>query len=262
MESPAHCGHYFRYFWQNRMQFQAVIFQDKKGISESAAYRFVALSHQTKGRFCVALAGGSTPILLYSLLAQPLFRDSIEWERVHLFFGDERAVPPDSPDSNYRMAHESLLAHIPLPPENIHRLRGESEDLDAEAFRYEAEIRALFPDTAVPAFDLVLLGMGADGHCASLFPHKASLGEQNRLVVPAEPGLKPFVPRLTFTYPLLNHAKQTLFLVSGADKAETLQQVLQGEPRYLDLPSQGVQPVAGNVTWLVDREAAARLGKE
>lgn len=241
------------------MQPQIAIFQDKFGASESAAYRFAALSHQAKGLFRVALAGGSTPALLYSLLAEPPFRDSVDWAKIHLFFGDERAVPPESPDSNYRMALETLLSKVPSPSENVHRLRGESADLDAEAHRYEAEIRALFPDESSPAFDLVLLGIGADGHCASLFPRKASLEERTRLVIPAEPGLKPFVPRLTFTYPLINNAKQILFLASGADKAETLARILEGESRPLDLPAQGVSPLKGRTTWLLDGAAAGSL---
>lgn len=243
------------------MSFQFAVFQDKTGISESAAYRFIALFHQTKGLFRVALAGGSTPTLLYTLLAEPRCRDSVDWTRIHLFFGDERAVPPDALDSNYRTAHETLLSKVPLPAENIHRMRGESADLDSEASRYEAEICTLFRGETVPSFNLVLLGMGADGHCASLFPHKASLSVHNRLVTPAEPGLHPFVPRLTFTYPLLNMAKQTLFLVSGADKAETLVQVLEGEPRPLDLPAQAVQSIHGKVTWLLDKSAARQLSR-
>jgi 6-phosphogluconolactonase len=237
-----------------------ISFPDKEHLSRAAAIRFAFLSNRAKGRFTVALAGGSTPALLYSLLAKSPSVERVAWNRTHLFFGDERAVPPDSPDSNFRMAQETLLARIPLPAENVHRMPADFPDLDAAACAYEAEIRAVHATAAgeMPAFDLILLGLGGDGHCASLFPGKAALGEAERLVIPAEPGLKPFVPRLTFTFPLINHAKNILFLIAGADKAEAFAQVWEGESNPERYPAQSVQPASGTCFWFVD-EAAQRL---
>jgi 6-phosphogluconolactonase len=200
---------------------------------------------------------------LYRLLTTSPFREGIPWADTHLFFGDERCVPPDSPDSNYHLITSTLLAHLDLPEENIHRMRGEQADPDAAAWEYEAELRRSFALTADawPRFDLVLLGLGPDGHCASLFPHKPALHEQTRFVVASEPGREPLVTRLTLTLPVLNHAANILFLVAGADKAETLTRVQEG-PRDPDaLPSQAIQPLDGTLSWLLDREAARLLWK-
>jgi 6-phosphogluconolactonase len=243
---------------------ELALFENRKALSRDAAYRFVALAAQSAqaGRpFTVALSGGSTPEMLYRLLAAPPFRDSISWPNVHLFFGDERCVPPDAPESNYRMAHEALIAPVSLPPENVHRMPGENADPEAGAQQYAAELRQFFnlAEGERPRFDLVLLGMGPDGHCASLFPHKPALQERQRLVVASEPGLKPFVPRLTLTLPVLNNAAHVLFLVAGADKAETLARVLEGPTDFDALPSQSVAPTNGTLTWLLDRDAARQL---
>ena len=240
---------------------EVVICEDKEALSRDAAHRFVFLATRkigAGGLFNVALAGGSTPEMLYGLLATLPFRSDIDWKQVHFFFGDERAVPPDHADSNYRMAHAALFAPLETPAANIHRMQGEMPDQDAAAREYEAELRAHFGISdahALPGFDLILLGMGPDGHTASLFPHKAALQEKTRLVVASEPGLKPFVPRLTLTYPVLDQAANVLFLVAGADKAATLHRVLTGPPDPEALPSQAVAPTDGSLVWLVDRAA-------
>lgn len=240
---------------------EVVIFDDKEALSRDAAHRFVFLANQKTRAgdlFNVALAGGSTPEMLYGLLATLPFRDDIDWTKVHLFFGDERAVPPDHTDSNYRMADAALFAPLGLPAANIHPMPAELPDLDASARAYEAELRTHFGLSAAdeaPRFDLILLGMGPDGHTASLFPHKPALQEKTRLVVATEPGLKPFVPRLTLTYPVLNQAENVLFLVAGADKAATLHRVLNGPADPQALPAQAVNPTEGSLVWLVDRAA-------
>ena len=241
-----------------------VVCEDKEALSREAAHRFVFLANRktdADGKFNVALAGGSTPELLYGLLTTSPFRDEIDWTKVHLFFGDERAVPPDHADSNYRMANNTLFMPLALPDTHIHRMPAENYDLDAAARAYEAEMRAHFALPAVdsvPRFDLILLGMGPDGHTASLFPHKPALQEKTRLVVTTEPGLKPFVPRLTLTFPVLDRAENVLFLVAGADKAATLQRVLNGPLDPEALPSQSVAPKEGSLVWLVDRAAMGR----
>ena len=240
---------------------EVILFQDKEALSREAAHRFVFLATRqarTGGVFNVALAGGSTPEMLYGLLAAPPFREAVEWKNVHFFFGDERAVPPEDADSNYRMANATLFSPLALPASNIHRLRAEALDLDAAARAYEAELRnhfALSDAASAPRFDLILLGMGPDGHTASLFPHKPALQEKTRLVVASEPGLKPFVPRLTLTFPVLDAAANVLFLVSGADKAATLHRVLNGPADPDALPSQSVAPAEGSLVWLVDQAA-------
>jgi 6-phosphogluconolactonase len=221
----------------------------------AAAVRAVA----ARGRFTLALSGGSTPRRLYALLADPAapFRASVPWARTHLFFGDERPVPPDHPDSNYRMAREALLAHVPVA--SVHRIRGEDP---AAAEAYEAELRAFFgvpPAGAPPRLDLVLLGLGPDGHTASLFPGSEALDERVRWV------LSPFVARFgtrrtTLTLPVLDRARAVLFLVAGADKAPALAQALAPSPGAEPLPAARVRPDDGTMLWLVDQAAASGLG--
>jgi 6-phosphogluconolactonase len=243
---------------------EIICFDNKDALSRDAAYRVIALAAQSRatGRpFTIALAGGSTPAQLYALLATPAFRSALLWPEVQVFFGDERCVPPNSPESNYRMAQENLFAHVPVPDANIHRMMGEHPDPEQAAHDYEVELRHIFAlqPGQLPRFDLILLGMGRDGHCASLFPHKAALHERERLVVVAEPGLTPFVSRLTLTFPVLNNATNVLFLVAGPDKAETLVRVLHGSPDPEALPAQSVNPTNGTLTWLLDRDAASLL---
>lgn len=214
-----------------------------------------------RGRFTVALSGGSTPRRLYELLAAPPFREQIDWERMEVFWGDERAVPPDHPDSNFGMAHAALFAKVPAPPARVHRMPGERTDRDVAAQEYAAEIARTFAVPSAgepPVLDLILLGMGPDGHTASLFPHTDAVRERRRWVV------RNYVPklqadRLTLTAPILSRGATILFLVAGADKAPVLREVLEGPPDLERLPSQLIRPTAGRLVWLVDRAAASRL---
>jgi 6-phosphogluconolactonase len=242
---------------------EVIVFPDKESLSRDAAYRVCTLAQSAarlRGRFALALAGGSTPALLYRLLLNTPFVEAMPWAATEFWFGDDRCVAPDAPESNYRMAREALLDALPTTPGGIYRMPTEMPDHEAAAQLYEAQLQQVFgvERDAWPRFDLILLGMGPDGHCASLFPHKPALQEQKRLVVATEPGLKPFVPRLTLTFPVLNHAAHVLFLVAGADKAETLARVLHGPPLPNELPSQSVALQNGPLTWLVDRAAAAQ----
>jgi 6-phosphogluconolactonase len=208
---------------------------------------------QARGRFTIALSGGSTPKALYRRLASG---PPLPWDKVELCFGDERPVGPDDPQSNARMVREALSGHPFIPPDKVHRIEGELPAAEA-ASRYEQTLRRLFPGTTTfPRFDLVLLGLGPDGHTASLFPHSAALGEQNAWVV-ANWVEKFGTHRITLTYPVLNAAAEVLFLVSGADKSWALKQVLQGDARVEDVPARGIRPVSGRLTFLVDRAAAA-----
>jgi 6-phosphogluconolactonase len=210
-----------------------------------------------QGRFTVALSGGSTPKALYSLLAANYA--AFAWNRVFLFFGDERHVPPTDAESNYRMVQESLLSKITIPAENVFRVHAENPDADAAAADYEKQIRGFFElkSSEFPRFDLILLGMGPDGHTASLFPDSAALEEQSRLVV-ANWVEKFKTHRITFTFPVLDHAAEVMFLASGPDKAEMLHQVLEGKSSP-PLPSQRVQPSDGKLLWMLDEPAAAKL---
>ena len=218
-----------------------------------------------QGRFTVALSGGSTPKALYSLLAAN-YAD-FAWNRVFLFFGDERHVPPTDPESNYRMVQESLLTKITIPAENVFRVPGENPDAAAAAAEYEAQLRRFFGLRSqvrpgdrggeFPRFDLILLGMGPDGHTASLFPDSPALDEAARMVV-ANWVAKFNTHRMTFTFPVLNHAAEVMFMASGADKADMVHQVLEGK-NTPPLPSQRVQPSEGRLLWMVDEAAAGKL---
>ena len=215
------------------------------------------------GRATVALSGGSTPRALHRLLAEdPKLRDRIDWGRVHFFWGDERHVPPDHPDANYRMARETLLDHVPVPPAHVHRIPSEEPDAAVAAQRYERDLQAFFgrpdgPGGGWPRLDLVLLGMGPDGHTASLFPGTGAVHEARRLVVaPWVEKLGTF--RISLTAPVLNHAARVAILVAGADKAATVKAVLDGPVDLDRYPIQVVKPVHGQLTWLLDRAAAAQ----
>jgi 6-phosphogluconolactonase len=218
-----------------------------------------------QGRFTVALSGGSTPKALYSLLAAN-YAD-FAWNRVFLFFGDERHVPPTDPESNYRMVQESLLTKITIPAENVFRVPGENPDAAAAAAEYEAQLRRFFELRSqvrpgdrggeFPRFDLILLGMGPDGHTASLFPDSPALDEASRLVV-ANWVAKFNTHRITFSFPVLNHAAEVMFMASGADKADMVHQVLEAK-NTPPLPSQRVQPSDGRLLWMVDEAAAGKL---
>jgi len=226
----------------------------------AAAEEFVRVGRAgigAQGRFTVALSGGSTPKGLYSLLASK-YAD-FAWNRVFLFFGDERHVPPTDPESNYRMVEESLLAKIAIPAENVFRVPAENPDTSAAAADYEAQLRRFFElrPGEFPRFDLILLGMGPDGHTASLFPDSPALDEQSRLVV-ANWVARFNTHRITFTFPVLNRAAEVIFLASGPDKADILHQVLEDKSTP-SLPSQRVQPSDGKLLWMLDEAAAAKL---
>jgi 6-phosphogluconolactonase len=223
--------------------------------AEGVFVQSVQAALKTGSRFTVALAGGSTPRQLYARLAAA----QIDWESVHIFWGDERCVPPGHPDSNFRMAEETLLGVISIPAGNIHRIPGEFPAEEA-AQKYEAELRIFFGGVT-PRFDLVLLGLGGDGHTASLFPGNPAVRERTRWVVGVRHDTppEPLVDRITLTLPVLNAAANVLFLVSGAGKADRLAQVLHGPFQPELLPSQGMRPVDGILRWLVDQAAAAKL---
>ncbi len=228
-------------------------------LAEAAAAQFVqtatqALAH--RDRWAVALSGGSTPQAAYQRLAAPDFAGQIDWARVHFFWGDERCVPPDHPESDYGMARAALLDHIPIPAANVHRMRGELDPAEAAA-HYQTELKGFF-GLAYPRFDLVWLGLGEDGHTASLFPGTAALSETQRYVV-ANWVEKLNAWRLTLTPPVINHASRRTFLVSGSRKAQILKEVLQGPYEPEVRPAQLVLPEAGALVWLVDRDAASQL---
>ncbi len=230
---------------------------------EAAAEHVVHLACEAinaRRTFTVALAGGATPKRLYELLATPPFRARPDWTKVHVFWGDERHVPPEHRDSNYRMAHEALLRHLPVPPNHIHRVPGELPDARVAAERYEDEIRRHFAVAApdVPSFDCMLLGMGPDGHTASLFPGTPAARESHHLVT------APWVDtlqthRITCTPVLINHARHVTFLIQGAQKASMLRTVLEGPFQPDARPAQGIRPQSGSLTWFVDQDAAGAL---
>jgi 6-phosphogluconolactonase len=240
---------------------EIIICRDLDELNRKAAAQFVALANEAlarSGRFTVALSGGSTPKGLYLLLAEPEFRDRVDWPRVHIFWGDERCVPPDHPDSNYRMAQETLLARVQIPSENIHRMRGEIEP-ETGAQAYEAELRGVFgfAEGDWPRFDLNHLGLGEDGHTASLFPGSAVLGESARCVAAAYVE-KLRAHRLTLTLPVINRAAQVTFLVSGHSKAGVVRRILRGSG-VDDLPAARIRPASGALTWMITQDAAAGL---
>ncbi len=230
--------------------------------SARAAAEFVSSLEEertrTQGRFTIAFSGGSTPYRLYQLLASPSYREHIGWNRWHVFWSDERCVPPDHRDSNYCMAKEALLDHVPVPAGNIHRMRGEVTPGEA-AEEYELELRAVFRPLE-PIFDLILLGMGEDGHTASLFDRTDALQEEHRLVV-ANWVSHLQAHRITFTLPLINAASAIAFLVTDASRAGVLRRVLQPTPGDQVPPAAQVRPVLGTVHWFLT-EGAASLLKE
>lgn len=241
------------------------IFPSLMEMSEAAARLFTARATEAvslRGRFTAALSGGKTPETLYTLLAKAPFVAEIPWARVHLFWVDERCVPPDHEDSNYRMVRERLLDHVPIPPANVHRMQGEMDPVEAAA-RYEEGMRQFFTSSkssagAFPVFDLVLLGLGGDGHTASLFPGTRAIRESARWVlghyVDAQKGW-----RITLTPPVINAARMAVFTVAGAGKAAVLKDVMEGPFRPDFLPAQLVRPDSGELRWMLDRDAAALL---
>lgn len=236
-------------------------------VSRAAADEFLRLAGEAiraDGAFSVALSGGSTPKRLYELLAneRDVYREKLPWDKIQFFFGDERHVSPDHADSNFRMANEAMFAKSPVPEENVHRVRAELSDASEAADEYEQTLRNVFhlADAELPRFNLVLLGMGADGHTASLFPGTPALNERERLFV-ANPVAKFNADRLTLTLPVINNAAVCLFLVAGSDKTETLRRVLDDEAQDATFPSQLIRPMNGELTWLIDEAAAGDLQK-
>jgi 6-phosphogluconolactonase len=241
--------------------FTVEVLADPAAVCREAARRFLSLADKAarlRGRFTAALSGGSTPRALYELLASPetsSLGPPAAWDRVHVFWGDERYVPPDHPDSNYRMAREALLSRVPIPPDQVHPIPTGPADPAEAAAAYEATLRsALGVPDGWPRFDLVLLGLGPDAHTASLFPGSAALHDAEHLV--AANWVKQFLAyRITLTYPVINHAACVLFLVCGGEKTAALRAVWHG-PRDLErFPAQGVLPDGGQLVWLVDRAA-------
>ena len=232
-------------------------------LCEAAAAEFLSAAADAvreHGSFSVALAGGSTPKALYAMLAtDPQLRAGIPWDKLYFFFSDERHVPPDHPDSNFRMAQEAMLSKVSLAPQQVARIKGEYPDARQVAREYEQTLRDFFHLAAgrLPRFDLVLLGMGPDGHTASLFPGTRALREGKRLVV-SNWVEKLGTDRITMTVPVLNNAARILFLVQGEEKASALKVVLDGPRNPGQLPAQLIQPANGQLLWLVDK-AAARL---
>ena len=238
-----------------------IICRDVDELSRKAAAQFVSLADaaiSARGHFNVALSGGSTPRALYSLLASGEFSAQLAWRQIHLYFGDERCVAPDHAESNYRMAKEALLAQIPIPRANVHRMAGEKMPALAAA-EYEAQLRQHFHSTedAVPRFDLILLGLGEDGHTASLFPGSSALNENRRLVATTYVE-KLNAHRLTLTFPVINNAAQISFLVAGASKAVIVKELLTTETH--DYPAARIAPENGQLTWFVTQDAADDLG--
>jgi 6-phosphogluconolactonase len=242
------------------------ILPDAETLALRAADLFAMAAQEAaaaRGRFAAALSGGETPRALYRLLARQQYAQKVPWRRVRLYWGDERCVPPDDPASNYGMAREAFIRHVPLGPDQVHRLHGE-DDPEAAARFYDEELRRLAaaakPPADLPVFDLVLLGLGRDGHTASLFPHSPALEEEDRLcVATAAPDGS---PRLTVTRPVINAARRVLFLVSGEDKAGMVAEVFGGFRVPDAVPAQAVRPDRGTLTWLLDRAAAQELSPD
>jgi len=257
----------------NKPEAQIRIYRDQEELALKAARHFARLADQYVlgcGRFTVALSGGSTPRAMFSLLSADPFIDTVPWSSIYFFWGDERCVPPDHAESNYRMATETLLSKAPVPGQNIFRIPAEDADHDRAAEQYSATLKQFFltgpgatrsgtaPLSDWPRFDLVFLGMGPDGHTASLFPGTAALRVTDRIAV-ANYVEKFQAHRITLTATTINNARNVTFLVAGADKAATLKAVLEGPPQPDLYPSQLIRPRNGTLLWLADEAAAGQL---
>jgi 6-phosphogluconolactonase len=238
-------------------------YENAKELAWAAALRFASLAEQAikaNGRFTVALSGGSTPKALFMILADKPFADSLPWPNIYLFWGDERCVPPDHADSNFHMTNEALLSKVPIPAENVFRIAGEDTDHERAAANYSTTLQQFF-NSDTPQFDLVFLGMGADGHTASLFPGSTALKVNDRIAVAN------FVEkfnswRITLTAATINNAHHITFLVAGEDKTATLKDVQEGEYQPEKYPSQLVKPVHGDLLWMLDEAAAGALSQQ
>jgi len=238
---------------------QIQIFDTPELLAAAAARRFVMLAGKSSAEqpFSVALSGGNTPRRVYELLATDQLKNQVNWKFVHFFFGDERTVPPDDPASNYGMAVTALISRVPIPAGNVHPMSG-AGDPQVNARSYESELRSYFAGAASPLFDLVFLGMGEDGHTASLFPGTAGIAEKTAWVMANwVEQLNEF--RITLTAPAINAAAQIMFLVTGATKASRLATVLNGPLQPELLPAQLIKPVQGELIWMIDQAAAARI---
>jgi 6-phosphogluconolactonase len=237
------------------------VFPDLESLSHEAVHIFVETSRQLiseRKSFSVAISGGSTPRMLYTLLGSDQYRDTVDWKRIHVFWADERCVPPEHRDSNFRHAFESFLSKVPVPDKNIHRIRGEKGP-EQGAQEYENELRRHFGMEGFPVFDLVLLGLGEEGHTASLFPDSTALNATVRLAVPAYRD-RPDHNRVTLTLPVLSNALHAVFMVSGISKSRAIANILMMEQNRDRYPVEPIQSAGRNVTWLLDTEAAALLG--
>jgi 6-phosphogluconolactonase len=239
------------------------VYADSASLADGVAREWMKLAQESiavRGAFHVVLSGGNTPKALYERLAQSDYAMRPEWSRTFIYFGDERAVPPDHEQSNYRMAKAALLDRVPVPPAQVFRIEAEQPDLKKAALAYSRKLAMTLPQApnGMPQFDLVLLGMGDDGHVASLFPGAEAVTEQRKLVVPV------FVERLnssriTLTFPLINHARRVMMLVTGGSKAEMLARVFHDKPPANPLPVERVAPVSRRLEWRLDAAAAAQL---
>jgi 6-phosphogluconolactonase len=236
------------------------VLSDLEAISHKAAEMFVNASRTciaSQGKFSVAISGGSTPRKLYSLLGSAEYSPQVDWQRVHFFWVDERCVPKEHEESNFKTAFDGLLSKVSIRGENIHRIKGE-EDPDKAATDYEKEVRNFFGMSGLPMFDLVILGMGEDGHTASFFPGSNLLKERIRLAAPVYLE-RPNRNRITLTLPVLNNAAQILFLVAGHSKADVVCEILGNGRKKERYPAGLIHPVHGSITWLIDQEAAEKL---
>ena len=243
------------------------LFANGMEIAQRAADEVVRIASEAaaaRGAFTIALSGGSTPKALYKLLAEnPALRNSLPWDKMKVFFGDERHVGPGHTDSNFQMASDSILSRVPLQPKQIHRIKGEYPDTAQAAVEYQATIQREFGLKAgeFPRFDLLLLGMGSEGHTLSLFPGTKALHETERIVTRNWVG-KLYTERITLTAPAANNAANIIFMIAGADKAYALKAVLEGPHEPEQLPAQMIQPSNGKLLWLVDQAAGSMLAKE
>jgi 6-phosphogluconolactonase len=244
---------------QNQEDEMIRVYNDLEALSQAAAELFIVQSRQASlicGRFSVALSGGETPRRMYEILASPPYRERIHWDELHIFWSDERCVPEDDPRNNATMARQTLLDYVPIPPDHIHPIRCDTSPQQA-AIQYEQELKEFF-SSQNPNFHLILLGLGANGHIASLFPRTPVLNETVKWV--SEVNVKELgMYRITFTAPYINKASQVMFLVSGADKAQVLENVLEGPYQPRELPAQLIRPDGKHAIWLVDKAASHKL---
>ena len=238
-----------------------MLVEDAPAMADAAARAIAEAAEAAvaaRGRFTLVLAGGATPRDTYMRLAEPPFADRVPWHRTLVFFGDERCVPPDHAESNYRMANESLLSKVGIPAEHVYRMRGEADDPEEAATEYARTLAEVFQlrRGGLPPFDMVLLGLGLDGHAASLFPGSPAAREIFRTVVAVHAAAARIPQRLTLTVPAFNAASRVIFLVSGAEKAKVVKAALTDGAI---VPASMIRPAAGTVTWMVDRAAASLM---